>query len=215
MPVRPDPNKETILLRYPLDGSVKVVSALKDEKGSPSLIWVEPSGKNQPRFYECNNCREVANFFDMEYRRAFAENRDRKTIPELYKVPFDKVGLIGEELRKLSDDPQNAVILETVKKYRTYTAQLNRITFDIARMPIAELAAEGFDIEQMKKPSNCWKSADRPNYTRSKRCKPDISPRRVPILCTVFSTKTGKSASRLNLLFPNLNTERTNVCEGN
>lgn len=66
MPVRPDPNKETILLRYPLDGSVKVVSALKDEKGSPSLIWVEPSGKNQPRFYECNNCREVANFFDME-----------------------------------------------------------------------------------------------------------------------------------------------------
>ena len=137
MPVRPDPNKETILLRYPLDGSVKVVSALKDEKGSPSLIWVEPSGKNQPRFYECNNCREVANFFDMEYRRAFAENRDRKTIPELYKVPFDKVGLIGEELRKLSDDPQNAVILETVKKYRTYTAQLNRITFDIARMPIA------------------------------------------------------------------------------
>ena len=61
----------------------------------------------------------------MEYRRAFAENRDRKTIPELYKVPFDKVGLIGEELRKLSDDPQNAVILETVKKYRTYTAQLN------------------------------------------------------------------------------------------
>ena len=36
MPVRPDPNKETILLRYPLDGSVKVVSALKDEKGSPS-----------------------------------------------------------------------------------------------------------------------------------------------------------------------------------
>ena len=151
MPVRPDPNKETILLRYPLDGSVKVVSALKDEKGSPSLIWVEPSGKNQPRFYECNNCREVANFFDLEYRRAFAENRDRKTIPELYKVPFDKVGLIGEELRKLSDDPQNAVILETVKKYRTYTAQLNRITFDIARMPIAELAAEGFDIEQMKK----------------------------------------------------------------
>ena len=43
------------------------------------------------------------------------------------------------------------MILETVKKYRTYTAQLNRITFDIARMPIAELAAEGFDIEQMKK----------------------------------------------------------------
>ena len=33
MPVRPDPNKETILLRYPLDGSVKVVSALEFNLG--------------------------------------------------------------------------------------------------------------------------------------------------------------------------------------
>lgn len=53
MPVHPDPDKETILLRYPEDGSVKAVSNLiQDNKGNQEIVTTDPTTKNQPAFYQ-------------------------------------------------------------------------------------------------------------------------------------------------------------------
>ena len=71
-------------------------------------------------------------------------------MPELYIVSFDKVGAVAADLRKLHEDPKNEVLLETAKKYRTYTQNLEKVIFDECRMPKAELAAAGFDVKQME-----------------------------------------------------------------
>lgn len=147
MPVHPDPDKETILLRYPEDGSVKAVSNLiQDNKGNQEIVTTDPTTKNQPAFYQKRDSLFIANFF----KNMRAQMQDPAKMPELYIVSFDKVGAVAADLRKLHEDPQNEVLLETAKKYRTYTQNLEKIIFDECRMPKAELAAAGFDVKQME-----------------------------------------------------------------
>ena len=63
MPVHPDPDKETILLRYPEDGSVKAVSNLiQDNKGNQEIVTTDPTTKNQPAFYQKRDSLFIANF---------------------------------------------------------------------------------------------------------------------------------------------------------
>ena len=63
MPVHPDPDKETILLRYPEDGSVKAVSNLiQDNKGNQEIVTTDPTTKNQPAFYQKRDSLFIAEF---------------------------------------------------------------------------------------------------------------------------------------------------------
>lgn len=122
MPVHPDPNKETILLRYPEDGSVKAVSNLiQDNKGNQEIVTTDPTTKNQPAFYQKRDSLFIANFF-----KTCGPRCRILQMPELYIVSFDKVGAVAADLRKLHEDPKNEVLLETAKKYRTYTQNLER-----------------------------------------------------------------------------------------
>lgn len=143
----PDPKKNTIVLRYPLDGSVKVVSDLKIENNIPKITTVDPITKNHPSFYHVTNSRFVAQVFSTLRIQAV----DNKNNPELYLCPFNKVGELGAELIKLQANPKDEDALAIGKAYRTSTSSLDRIIFDKARMPIAELAAAGFDVETMEK----------------------------------------------------------------
>ena len=128
MPVHPDPDKETILLRYPEDGSVKAVSNLiQDNKGNQEIVTTDPTTKNQPAFYQKRDSLFIANFF----KNMRAQMQDPAKMPELYIVSFDKVGAVAADLRKLHEDPKNEVLLETAKKYRTYTQNLEKIIFDV------------------------------------------------------------------------------------
>lgn len=142
----PSPKKDTILLRYPHDGSVKVVSKLEIVDGKPHMVLVDALTKNHPSFYERTDSRFVAQVFTLMRQQA----QDTKVLPELYSVPFNLVGPVAAELMKLKDNPQDDVALETRKRYRVYTDNLNKIVYDECRMPIEKLAAAGFDIEKMR-----------------------------------------------------------------
>lgn len=147
MPVHPDPDKETILLRYPHDGSVKVASELKqDTKGVPQLTTVEPSLKNQPAFYEKRDSQFIANFF----KNMRAQMKDPTMMPEMYIAKFADVPSVADTLHKLSNDPNNDMLIAEAKKYRTYTNNLEKIKFDEVGMPKAQLAAAGFDVKQLE-----------------------------------------------------------------
>lgn len=149
-PVHPDSKQETIVVRYPLDGRVAVVSHMEMENNRPSLTTVEPSGKNQALFYEKTDSRFVANFFSTMRTQASAEGRDTKTVPEIYVVPYSQVGMLGAELLKLQRDPKDEDALAFARMFRTSTQALSRIIYDRARMPIDELAAAGFDVKKME-----------------------------------------------------------------
>lgn len=149
-PVHPDSRKETIVVRYPLDGRVAVVSDMKMENNRPSLTTVEPSGKNQASFYEKTDSRFVANFFSTMRAQAFAEGRDTKTVPEIYVVPYSQVGMLGAALLKIQQNPKDEEALTIARKFRTSTQALSRIIYDRVRMPIGELAAAGFDVKKME-----------------------------------------------------------------
>lgn len=147
----PDPDKQTLVLRYPLDGSVKVVSALSKEGDRLNMTTVEPLTKNAAAFYEITNSREVADFFTALRFQTYTKGMDMKSLPELYRVPYDHVGPLGEALRQLQIDAQDESALREARKYRTSTASLNKILYDRARMPLHELVAAGFDVAALEK----------------------------------------------------------------
>lgn len=146
MPVHPDPNKETILLRYPNNGDVKVLSEIKkDDKGKVHMITTEPTLKNQAAFYEKRHSRILADMI-ANFR---AQSQNPSDVPEIYKVPFNLVAQVASLLLKLQSDAKNEETLAMARKYRTSPQQLEKVVYDEARMPKAELQAMGFDIEQM------------------------------------------------------------------
>ena len=149
MPVHPDPKKETILLRYPQNGDVKVLAkeAGTDKKtGKVHMITTEPSVKNQSAFYEHRDSRFLADMI-ANFRR---QSQNPSDVPELYKVPFNMVGQVASFLIKLQANPKDDEALTMARKYRTSTQQLEKIIYDEARMPKQELQAMGFDIEKME-----------------------------------------------------------------
>lgn len=146
MPVHPDPNKETVLLRYPKDGGVKVLSAIKvNEQGTVSLVTVDATIKNQPAFYHKTDSRELAGLLT----KLRGQMQDVKEMPEIYVLPFDHVPNVASDLHKLHNDPKDEIGLSTARKYRTSVQSLEKIMYDRARMPVTELQAMGFDIQQM------------------------------------------------------------------
>lgn len=149
MPVHPDPKKETILLRYPQNGDVKALSAIKKEEpsGKVHMVTTEPSVKNQAAFYEHLNSRFLADMI-ANFRR---QSQNPSDVPELYKVPFNLVGQVASFLFKLQVNPKDDEALTMARKYRTSTQQLEKIIYDEARMPKQELQSMGFDIEKMEK----------------------------------------------------------------
>lgn len=150
MPVHPDPDKETILLRDPQNGDVKVLAkeAHKDKKtGKVYMPTVEPSLKNQPAFYEHKDSRWLADLI-ANFRR---QSQNPTPFPEIYRVPFSLVAQVASQLLKLQVDKNDLEGLSAQKNYRTSTQQLEKIMCDEVRMPKAELQAMGFDIAQMEK----------------------------------------------------------------
>lgn len=149
MPVHPDPDKETILLRDPQNGNVKVLSAIdKDKKtGKVHMTTVEPSLKNQPAFYEHKDSRWLADMI-ANFRR---QSQNPTPFPEIYRVPFSLVAQVASQLLKLQVDKNDLEGLSAQKNYRTSTQQLEKIMCDEVRMPKAELRDMGFDVEQMEK----------------------------------------------------------------
>ena len=143
----PDPKKNAIVLRYPKDGSVKVVGDLKLENNKPKIGWVEPQTKNHPSFYQVTNRRYISEVFKALRMQA----EDKKTLPEIYLCPYDKVGPLAEQLVKLQVDDKDEEALAMGRLYRTSTQSLDRVMFDKERMQIGELVAAGFDVEQMEK----------------------------------------------------------------
>ncbi len=148
MPVHPDPDKETILLRDSQNGNVKVLSDIdKDKKtGKVHMTTVEPSLKNQPAFYEHKDSRWLADMI-ANFRR---QSQNPTPFPEIYRVPFSLVAQVASQLLKLQVDKNDLEGLSAQKNYRTSTQQLEKIMCDEVRMPKAELKAMGFDIEQME-----------------------------------------------------------------
>lgn len=145
----PNPRKDTLVLRYPLDGSVKVVSALSREGSQLNMPTVEPLTKNAAAFYHITNSREVADFFTAMRLQAYTQGMDSRAMPELYRVPFDMVGKVGEALTMLQVDPQNEEVKKEVRQYRTSTTALNKVLYDRPRMPLHELVAAGFDVDAL------------------------------------------------------------------
>ncbi len=150
MPVHPDLDKETVLLRDPQNGAVKVLAreAHKDKKtGKVHMPTVEPSLKNQPAFYELKDSRALADMI-ANFRR---QSQNPTPFPEIYRVPFNLVAQGASQLLKLQVDKNDLEGLSAQKNYRTSTQQLEKIMFDEVRMPKAELQAMGFDIAEMEK----------------------------------------------------------------
>lgn len=145
----PDPRKDTLVLRYPQDGSVKVVSALSKQGSQLNMTTVEPLTKNAAAFYHITNSREVADFFTTMRLQTYMQGRDSRSMPELYRVPFDMVGKVGEALTMLQVDPQNEEVKKNVSQYRTSTTTLNKVLYDRPRMPLHELVAAGFDVDAL------------------------------------------------------------------
>jgi len=149
MPVHPDPDHETILLRYPQNGDVKVLAkeTHKDKKtGHVHWSTVEPSVKNQEAFYRLLDSRALADMV-ANFRR---QSQNPSDVPELYKVPFNMVGQVASFLFKLQVDPKDDEALAMSRKYRTSTQQLEKVIYDEVRMPKRELQAMGFDVRQME-----------------------------------------------------------------
>lgn len=149
MPVHPDPDHETILLRYPQNGDVKALAkeTHKDKKtGHVHWSTVEPSAKNHEAFYKLLDSRALADMV-ANFRR---QSQNPSDVPELYKVPFNMVGQVASFLFKLQVDPKDDEALAMSRKYRTSTQQLEKVIYDEVRMPKQELQAMGFDIRQME-----------------------------------------------------------------
>ena len=136
MPVHPDLDKETVLLRDPQNGAVKVLAreAHKDKKtGKVHMPTVEPSLKNQPAFYELKDSRALADMI-ANFRR---QSQNPTPFPEIYRVPFNLVAQVASQLLKLQVDKNDLEGLSAQKNYRTSTQQLEKIMFDEVRMPKA------------------------------------------------------------------------------
>lgn len=147
----PDPTKDALVLRYPLDGSVKVVSALSMDNNTLHMTTVEPLTKNHAAFMQLTDSRFVARFFSTMRIQAYTAGNDVKTVPELYRVPYHKVGIVGEALARLQLDARDEEALKIARPYRTSTNTLSKVMYDRSRMPLHELAAAGFDVAQMQK----------------------------------------------------------------
>ena len=146
-PVHPDPYKETVLVRYPKDGKVEVVSDMKMEQGKAHLVTTQPTLKNQPAFYQRKDSHFIANFM----ANFKAQAADPKDVPEFFIVPFRLVAQVAEKLFRLADNPKDVEGLKTSRQYRTSQAKLNKVRFDLPEMEtaLAEAKALGIDVDKM------------------------------------------------------------------
>lgn len=143
----PESFKETLLVRYPENGSVKVVSDLKKEKDKCKIATVEAAHANRPAYYIRQDSRFIADF--IQNTRLQAD--DLAKCPEFYIVPFGKVKEVTENMLKLQADPQDIDGLKAMRQYRAYPSELEKIRFDLPELekPLTEAKMLGIDVDRM------------------------------------------------------------------
>lgn len=139
-----DKYAEAVLIRDAKNGRVDAVSDLIEEKGKRRVVTVAPEAKNKPAFYQRKSSSFLANFI-----ANYKLQKDNPYEAEFLIVPLSIVGETVGKLFKLQEDPKDSEGLKTLRDYRAYPNNLEKIKFDAVNIPWEDLAKMGISREQL------------------------------------------------------------------
>lgn len=137
--------QETILVRNPTSGEVDAVSDLVQKGNRYEVHTTEPLTRNAPGFLELKDSGAVAAFI-----RSFKSQKDNAIDFQFLKVPFNAVQQTIASLLKLNQNPDDPEGKAALRKFYLDTAKLEKVKFDQAEIPRAEIKELGIDFDALK-----------------------------------------------------------------